>query len=58
MCADITKCTNTECPLADKCFRIKAEDNLRQSYATFEPVQVEAEAWECDYFMTIWNEET
>ena len=30
--ADITKCSNKECPLRESCFRFLAEDSLYQSY--------------------------
>ncbi len=46
--ADITKCTNTHCPLADECYRIKAESGFMQSWAKFYPVQLSDKTWECD----------
>lgn len=34
--ADITKCTNKECPLSSSCYRIQAKDSFYQYYSFFE----------------------
>lgn len=50
--SDITKCTNTACPMADMCWRFVApHSHFNQSYAKFEP----DEDGECDKI--IWIDE-
>lgn len=34
--ADITKCSNEDCPIKMECFRHTAKDNYRQYYQSFE----------------------
>ncbi len=52
--ADITKCSNTECPLRYACRRNLAENGINQSWAKFEfkedPVLDEIE---CDNFLEV-----
>jgi hypothetical protein len=36
--ADMTKCQYSDCPKAKVCYRIKAKDNMVQSYANFKEV--------------------
>ena len=44
---DITKCTNSQCPLANSCYRAQCNPNEHcQSYAYFEPnKQGKCEMW-------------
>lgn len=35
--ADITKCTNIECSLSHKCYRISAKNSIHQSFSHFTP---------------------
>ncbi len=40
--ADITKCTNDECPLRNECYRFTAtNDDIQQWYAKFDFFEVE-----------------
>lgn len=53
---DISKCTNDECPLKNKCYRFTCEPSeYQKSYTRFEPkitttLDVFTET-ECDYFI-------
>lgn len=52
--ADITKCTNTSCPLGDRCFRLKVKPNpISQSWTSFNPVEIALGQFECDNFLLI-----
>jgi hypothetical protein len=48
--SDITKCTNDECPIKEKCYRWTATWGMRQSVCCFEP----EEDGECEHF---WDNE-
>jgi hypothetical protein len=53
--ADITICTNDECPLADSCYRHNApRDSHHQSYQKFEPhwSDDELDEVECHHYYT------
>lgn len=43
--ADITMCSNQDCPLKDSCYRAQAEPSYWQSYALFE------HDGECEWFI-------
>lgn len=50
---DISMCTNTSCPLADKCYRVQAEPSFWQAYTPFE-YRVAEDGVEYDEFMEVW----
>ena len=55
--ADMTMCTNGECPLADACWRFGCPPKPgRQSYQKFEPKFGEDEDFGCDKFIEYPNE--
>jgi hypothetical protein len=43
--SDITKCTNSDCPLKESCYRWTAEAEEHQSYAKWEPKDGECEEY-------------
>lgn len=45
--ADITKCTNRDCPFKEKCYRWTAEAHEYQLYARFERTETG-----CEYLIT------
>lgn len=47
--ADITKCTNKDCPLKETCYRWTAEEDEMQSYSDFKP----DENGECEYYWEV-----
>jgi len=58
--ADITKCTNQECPMKDSCKRVTAKSSEFQSYENFEfkSLQIkdeqgfDIETYVCSKFLT------
>lgn len=45
--ADLTKCSQTNCPMADKCYRVQAESNPHwQSWSNFKYVCNELNGFE------------
>ena len=49
--ADITKCSDKDCPLRDTCFRFLAEDSLYQSY------YVDLKHEDCDVYWPVKDQE-
>jgi hypothetical protein len=49
--ADICKCSGTDCPLKEDCFRFKAPESYFQSY--FENVPFKD--GKCEYFMKLFK---
>ena len=48
--ADITKCTNKNCKIKEKCYRFTAKEDYWQSYANFNDNQTIKDKKECRYF--------
>lgn len=48
--ADITKCTNKNCKIKEKCYRYTAKDSYWQSYANFNNDKVIKNKKECEHF--------
>lgn len=50
---DITLCTNTDCPVRDKCFRYTAEPSeFMQSYSMFYPINDDLGNFQtCNFFI-------
>jgi hypothetical protein len=52
--ADITKCTNDECPLRNGCYRFTAtNDDIQQWYAKFDFFEVELNEYGCEYLLPL-----
>lgn len=50
--ADITKCNQKLCPLAETCYRITAKDNeYWQSYTTFDYIITAHHGIVCEYYI-------
>jgi len=51
--ADITMCSNKECPLREECYRaMAAESKYRQAYSYFKYMIVDGKP-ECEFFWPI-----
>jgi len=51
---DISKCTGTNCPLKEKCYRYTSQSNeYRQSYLMDIPFTIKQGMVVCDHFMNI-----
>lgn len=55
---DITKCTGTDCPVKEKCFRFTSEPNEHQSYFVDVPGKLEGNEFTCSYFWGKATQET
>lgn len=51
--ADITKCTNQNCPIKGRCYRYTAKDDSKwQSYSYFEPYEHNGRI-KCDHYVVL-----
>jgi len=49
---DITKCSNSECPLSNSCYRFTCKaSEYNQSYDRFEPITGFLNGTECDFYI-------
>jgi len=52
--ADITKCTNDECPLRNGCYRYTApNDEIQQWYSKFNFFEIEINEYGCEYLLPL-----
>ena len=55
--ADITKCSDEECPMKETCYRYTAKANeYRQSYFTNSPKVKKLTGYDCDYYWKVKGE--
>lgn len=51
---DISKCSNVNCVMKDKCYRyVCIPDKVAQSYSFFLPISNKIESFKCEFFYGI-----